>query len=84
MSPAVCAPSERRRTAAGDRPVVRGCGRSPGRWSSARSTERVIALPIAVPEPSRSSLSAVRAASRSIVGGSTGSADVEKETIPTL
>jgi hypothetical protein len=44
----------------------------------------VIALPIAVPEPSRSWSSAARAASRSVVGGSTGSADVEKETIPTL
>jgi hypothetical protein len=44
----------------------------------------VIALPSAVPDPSRSSVSAVLAASRSIVGGRTGSADVEKETMPTL
>ena len=83
MSPAVWAPSERRRTAAGERSPAWGFACASFR-SSARSTERVIAVPIAVPEPSRSSESAVRAASRSVVGGSTGSAEVENATIPTL
>jgi hypothetical protein len=68
-------------TVAGGALFGTGCpGLTPGR---AAATEWSIASPSAVPEPSVIWSSAVRAASRSVVGDSTTVALVEKETTPT-
>ena len=89
MSPAVWAPSESSSTAAGDGSAA-GCCRCRRRLLVAVLTEgeldRAHDRRSRSPCPSRAGAreSATRAASRSVVGGSTGSAEVENETIPTL
>ena len=80
LPPAVCSPSESSTTVAGGASF--GVGWSAVRPGRAAATERSIASPSAVPEPSVIWSSAARAASRSVVGRSTTVARVENETMP--